>query len=196
MGNFLSVSESYVDVWKFDSDSQIDFEFDQLRTWETVKAAGQQQALAQVANVGGLGGGAGGFSALTPWGQSPSIWLSLSNFFVVAAAIVVPAATVIAVLAFTLHFGGAAAALSVFFAVLFGSIWLMYHTTRGLRLATFPTLTLYGLMAAGIAATVAALGYRDPPSQQQDANAGGVAAGGGSQTRALKPLLPAQPVRF
>jgi len=193
MGNFLSTGNSYVDVWKFSSDQDIDFQFDQLRTFETVRAAGQQQALAQVANVGGLGGGGGGYSALTPWGDTPSIWLGVSNFFVVSAVLVVPAASIVAVLAFVLHLGRVAAFLSVFFAATFASIWFMYHTRRGLSLATYPSLALYGMMIGGVAGLVAALTYAEPAAAPAN-NVVPVAAAGGAD--AYYPVVPARPVRF
>jgi hypothetical protein len=190
MGNFYSASESYLDVFKFASDDQIDFEFNQMRTFETVKSAGQQQALAQMANVGGLGGGGGGFSALTPWGNTPSIWLGVSNFFVVSAVLVVPVATIVAVLAFVLHLGRVAAFFSVFFAVTFASIWLMYHTRRGLSLSTFPTLALYGIVIGGVAGLVAALVYSEPAAAPA---VGAVPIDGAG---VYYPVVPARPVRF
>lgn len=203
MGNFYSAADSVVDVYKFSSDQQIDFQFSQLRTFETVKAAGQQQALAQVANVGGLGGGGagGGFSALTPWGNTPSIWLGVSNFFVVSSVLVVPAAIITAILAFVLHLGRVVAFLSVFFAVSWAAIWFMYHTQSGLRLATFPQLSLYGLFAGAIAGAVAAVAYpAETPAAAGAAGgaAGGVAVGGGGTAAQypMLPALPAQPVRF
>lgn len=197
MGNFYSAADSYLDVFKFSSDDQIDFEFSQLRTFETVKAAGQQQALAQVANVGGLGGGGGGFSALTPWGNTPSIWLGVSNFFVVSAVLVVPAATIVAILAFVLHLGRVAAFLSVFFAATFASIWFMYHTRRGLSLSTYPALALYGMLIGGVAGLVAALTYSEPAAAPANNNVVAVvpvgAAGGAD---AYYPAVPARPARF
>ena len=199
MGNFYSGANSYLDVYKFDSDSNIDFQFNQLRTFETVKAAGQQQALAQVANVGGLGGGGagGGFSAATPWGNSPSIWLGFSNFFVLSAALVVPVGIVLGVLSFVLHLGRIAAFLSIFAAVMFGSIWFIYHTERGRRLATYATLTMYGLFAGVVAGTIAAIAYTEPIAVVNVVGAGG-AAGGGVVDRNTYyyPPVPVAPVRF
>ena len=199
MGNFIerlpfySSTNSYVDVWKFGTDDQIDFEFKQMRQWETVKSAGQQQALAQIANVGGLGGGAGGgYSALTPWGNTPAIWLGVSNFFVVSAVVAVPLLLVLSVVVFLAELGRVAAFFSVFGASLFASIWLLYHTPLGIRLATFPALTLYGVIFGCVAGGVAAVLYSESARPAQQA-----AAGGGYlylDPRLLDPRLSATPI--
>jgi hypothetical protein len=193
MGNFYSGANSYLDVYKFDSDSNIDFQFNQLRTFETVKAAGQQQALAQVANVGGLGGGGGGFAAATPWGNSASIWLGLSNFFVLSAALVVPVGIVVAVLSFVLYLGRAAAFFSVFAAVMSASIWFIYHTERGRRTAMYFTLTLYGLVCGLVGGAIAAAAYTEPVTV---VNVGGAAGGVADRDNYYYPRVPVAPVRL
>lgn len=196
MGNFISGADSYLDVYKFNSDQNIDFAFSQLRTFETVKAAGQQQALAQVANVGGLGGGGGGFSALTPWGNSPSIWLGVSNFFVIAATLMVPIGVILAVLTFLMRLGPGAAFMSVFTAMTFGSIWFIYHTAWGRRLATYSTLMVYGLIIGSLSGTVATVAYVNTEVPAV-AVAGAVAGAGGDQSKYViyYPPVPPTPVR-
>jgi hypothetical protein len=129
---------------------------------------------------------------LTPWGNTPSIWLGISNFFVVASMLVVPAGLIMSVLSYVLHLGRVAAFLSVFVTVMFASIWLMYHTQRGLRLSTLPTLTFYGFLIGGISGLVAALTYSEPAVVAANVVPVGVDGGAGN----LYPAVPARPVRL
>lgn len=168
MGNILSASEAFVEVAQMDSKSEVDFQFQQMRTWETVKAAGQQQQLAQIAAVGGLGGaGGGGFAAATPWGNTPMIWLGVSNFFAMLAFLVVPVSIAFAVAAFVAKLGRASAFVSVFLAFTFACAWFLYHTTWGRTISTTPMLFVYALAFGLIAGGVAAGLYTDPPVAAQ-----------------------------
>lgn len=95
MGNVLTAASGYIDVLKFSTPDQIDFEFDQVRMMNEAQAAGQQVLLSQLANTGTLAtpGGPGnpGFAGLAPYGRAPAFWMGLSNFFAVSAFIVIPA---------------------------------------------------------------------------------------------------------
>jgi uncharacterized membrane protein YphA (DoxX/SURF4 family) len=164
MGNFFSASTAFVEVAQMDSKMEIDFQFEQMRQWETVKAAGQQQALAQIANVGGLGGG-GAWSAATPWGNTPSIWLGVSNFFAMLAVLVVPASIAFAIAAFLLKLGRGAAFAAVFLACTFAGAWFLYHTTWGRTISTTPMLAVYTLAFGVLGGGIAAALYSEPVAQ-------------------------------
>jgi K+-transporting ATPase A subunit len=183
MGNFLSSSEAFVEVAQMDSKMEIDFQFSQMRQWEAVKAAGQQQELAQIANVGGLGGGGGGLSAATPWGNTPSVWLGVSNFFAMLAILVVPASIAFAIAAFLAKLGRSSAFASVFLACTFAGAWFMYNTMWGRSISTTPMLFVYALAFGLLGGGVAAALYSEPAVQ--------AAAAQVQQPQVLKP--PAMP---
>lgn len=162
MGNFVSSASSYIDVYKFNTFAEIDMQQEMLRQFEVSKAAGQQQMLAQVANVGGLGGGGGYWSAMTPWGNTSSIWLGANNFFQTIGPPLAVVFTIFTVIGIFARLPPGAIFGGMFATMFFAMMWIMYHTFLGMQYITTPRLLMSSIVVGITAGAGLVLAWYKP----------------------------------
>jgi len=160
MGNLLAGANSYFDVYVWNTSQQIDFEFSQMRMMQESQAAGRQEVLAQLANVGTLatpgGGAGGGFSAVTPWGYAPAFWIGVSNFLALAAVIMIPVSIVLTIIVHLNSIGMVYAWLTYFSLFFFFFEIALYYSAAGRRQISTDRNHLYSLGLGLIVATIMA----------------------------------------
>lgn len=156
MGNLISGVGTYFDVWVWNTPQQIDFEFSQMKMMNEAQAAGRQELLAQLANTGTLAsaGGGGGLAGAAPWGYAPAFWIGVSNFFALAALIMVPGAIAMAIVVHLTRFGSVYAWLAYFLLFFFLAEIILYYSSVGHRLISTDRNHIYSLLFGLILSTI------------------------------------------